>query len=88
MKPLRKALRLWIAAASVFTFFGGWILLAHSPKPVQPTSASTVNSAPLATIAPYQGLGDSSSQGGNGLNQFNLNSQPSTGSPMLRTGGS
>lgn len=86
MKPLRKGLRVWIAAASVFTFFGGWILLAHSPKPVQPTSSSTTNS--VTTIAPYQGFGDSGSQSGSGLNQFFPNSRSNSSSPMLRTGGS
>ena len=50
MKPFRKFLRYWIGLASVVTFLGGWVILAHSPKPVQPGATSLVQSAALPTL--------------------------------------
>jgi hypothetical protein len=81
MKIYRKALRYWIAIASALSFLGGWIILAHSPKPVQPV---TVQSAGLPTLAPlpaFYGL-NSTSNSSQSAPQFN------TGMPLLRTRGS
>jgi hypothetical protein len=62
-------------------------LLAHSPKPVPPTNTNVINLAPLPTLPPIQGFGlDSGS--GSGLSPFIPNNQPSSGVPLLRTGGS
>lgn len=90
MKLFRKILRFWIALASLLTFLGGWIILAHSPKPVQPQLV-TVQS--LATLPPIQAYG--SNVNNNGLGFFSNNApanpqsnQPSAGMPTLRTRGS
>jgi hypothetical protein len=86
MKIFRKALRYWIAIASVLSFLGGWVILAHSPKPVQPV---TVQSVVLPTLPPIQAFG---SVNNNGLGFFSPNSQTSPqssmGFPRMRTGGS
>jgi hypothetical protein len=87
MKVFRKLLRYWIAIASVLSFLGGWVILAHSPKPVQQTT--TVNSATLPDLPAIQAFGDVNN---NGLGFFSTNShanpQPRSGFPLLRTGGS
>ena len=87
MRIFRKVLRYWIAIASVLSFMGGWVILAHSPKPVQPV---TVQSAALPTLPPIQAFGDVNNNNGSGF--FSTNSQASppsgTGFPRMRTGGS
>jgi hypothetical protein len=90
MKIFRKLLRYWIAIASVLSFLGGWVILAHSPKPVQLTPA-TVQSVALPNLPPIQAYGGNVNN--NGLNFFsNNNTQsnqlPSANVPMLRTRGS
>jgi hypothetical protein len=54
MRPMRIALRFWLAATSVLSFLAGWIMLAHSPKPAH--SVSTSAGAPLAALAPMSML--------------------------------
>ena len=90
MKLLKLGIRFWILITSVASFLVGWAMLAHAPKPVQPSAA--VSSAP--TLAPLQPL-----QFGNNRNNdddFNnffqsgpniIQRQPSFG-PTFRTGGS
>jgi hypothetical protein len=90
MKIFKKVLRYWIAIASVLSFLGGWVILAHSPKPVQSQPAS-VQSVALPNLPPIQAYG--SNVNNNGLNFFSNNNsqsspQPSTSVPMLRTRGS
>ncbi len=88
MKPFKNFLRYWLAVMSVLTFVGGWIILAHSPKPVQPNK-STSSLAPLQNLAPITTFGTNNN--GSGLFPgLQNNSQPSTGFgfPTLRTGGS
>lgn len=90
MKIFRKVLRYWIAIASVLSFLGGWVILAHSPKPVQP-QPSSAQSVALPNLPPIQAYG--SNVNNNGLNFFSNNNtqsspQPSTSVPMLRTRGS
>jgi hypothetical protein len=84
MKIFRKALRYWIAIASVLSFLGGWVILAHSPKPVP---LATVQSAALPTIQAFD-----SNVNNNGLGFFSNNSQSAprqgSGVPLLRTRGS
>jgi hypothetical protein len=47
-RPLTNSLRVLIAAGSVGAFFGGWVLLAHSPNPYEKTASA----APLDAPAP------------------------------------
>jgi hypothetical protein len=93
MKIFRKILRYWIAIASVLSFLGGWVILAHSPKPVQQQAASVVPAA-LPTLPPIQAYGSTNN---NGIPFFSnqapanppaTNIQPSQAMPMLRTRGS
>ena len=90
MKVFRKVLRYWIAIASVLSFLGGWVILAHSPKPVQPQALASQFSKALPALPPIQAYG--SSVNNNGLGFFSNNapaaSQPSAGMPRLRTRGS
>ena len=88
MKIFRKALHYWIAIASVFSFLGGWALLAHSPKPVHTTSVANI--APLPNLPPIQAFGEGGQThlSSGGLIPFTPNNQPSAGMPLLRTGGS
>ncbi len=93
MKIFRKALRYWIAIASVLSFLGGWVILAHSPKPVQPQPA-TVLPAALPSLPPIQAYGGTTTS--NGITFFSnpapanppVNPQPSPLTPVLRTRGS
>jgi hypothetical protein len=98
MKLFRKILRYWIGLASMLSFLGGWVILAHSPKPVQFPSAtsSSVPPASLQGLPPIQAYGDTSS---NGLTFFSTPApstniqpiqpvQPSQNVPFLRTRGS
>ena len=101
MKLFRKLLRYWIGIASLLSFLGGWIILAHSPKPVQPQSTSaSVPPTVLSTLPPIQAYGGTSNNGptffsttapGNSTSN-NVQPiqpvQPSQGVPLLRTRGS
>ncbi len=88
MKPFKIFLRYWFAITSVLSFMAGWIILAHSPKPVQPTKAAN-DIAPLPTLPPIQTFGNNN----NGFGFFSnnnaqTNSQSGLGFPRMRTGGS
>lgn len=64
MKTYKLSLRIWIAFASVFGFFGGWALFAHSGKPapfltsssasnmVQPVNTATTVQAATNFVVP------------------------------------
>jgi len=84
MKLFRKALRYWIAITSVLSFMGGWVILAHSPKPVQPV---TVQSITLPAIQPFDGNVNTNSPGFFSDNS-QANPQLRSGLPSLRTRGS
>lgn len=56
MKATRLGLRLWISLGSLLSFAGGWILLAHAPKPVQPVATQSYTAAPMPTLAPLSPL--------------------------------
>jgi hypothetical protein len=75
MKTYKKVLRYWFAIASALSFLGGWIILAHSPKPVETTASQTIS---LPTLAPLPSFNSG----------INANPQFNTGMPLLRTRGS
>jgi len=73
MKLVKVGLRIWIALGSIVGFLGGWVLLAHAPKPasfLQPSSNAatsgsagvnlpiSLNPTPFPTIAPPPSLQD------------------------------
>ena len=87
MKFYKSFLHVWITFMSVLTFLGGWAMLAHSRKPIQPAQFSrAVSIAPLPTLAPIQAFGSTNSNGG--LTLFSPAPQVSSGFPLMRTGGS
>lgn len=93
MKPYKNFLRYWFVITSILSFVGGWIIFAHSPKPVQPTSNKGTNSlAPLTTLPPIQTFGTSNNNNGGGLGGLfsgsSNNNQQGFGFPTIRTGGS
>lgn len=84
MKIFKRSMRLWITIASMFSFFGGWILLAHANKPAplqfaQPAISAPASSPSIQTINPSFPSGGFS---------FPSQSQPFFNRPVLRTGGS
>jgi len=98
MKLFRKILRYWIGIASVLSFMGGWVILAHSPKPVQfqSVSSSAIPPTTLPNLPPIQAYGATTS---NGMTFFSTSApsnnvqpiqpvQPSQVVPLLRTRGS
>jgi len=91
MKPIKKYLRYWFAVTSVLSFVGGWIILAHSPKPVPPTK--TTNLAPLQALPSIQTFGTTNNNN-NGFDLFSTGPQNNNqsgsgfGFPVMRTGGS
>ena len=94
MKPYKNFLRYWFAITSVLSFVGGWIIFAHSPKPVNPTNTvkGTNSRAPIPTLPPIQTFG-SSNNTNNGLGGLfssgsQNNNQQGLGFPRIRTGGS
>jgi hypothetical protein len=85
MKIIKTALHYWFAIVSVFSFLVGWGMLAHSLKPIQP---STVNATSLPALPPIQAFGSGGGNGGSGLNFPSPGNQSNFGFPILRTGGS
>lgn len=90
MRRMKNILRLWIASISLGGFLGGWVLLAHAPKPASTSTSSTnTASAPLPTLTPLPPLnanigGSQFSQPAPSLPSF----QTRSFLPMMRTGGS
>ncbi|HEY9152687.1 MAG TPA: hypothetical protein VIN60_07370 [Anaerolineales bacterium] len=62
MRFFKASLRTLIMLVSTFSFLGGWVLLAHSLKPVSNSSSSAaymtsgIAATPLPTLAPLPGL--------------------------------
>ncbi len=103
MKILKFGLRIWLAIGSLVGFLGGWILLAHAPKPASFLSSSSNSGSgsdvatntlltPFPTIAPPPSLQDLQS-GQSQLQPLQVQPAPQLPSsnffpPRLRTGGS
>jgi hypothetical protein len=91
VRRIKNILRLWLAGVSLGGFLGGWVLLAHAPKPASSSSSSSSNAvvAPLPTLTPLPPL--NANVGGDQFVQP-APSLPSIRSrafvPMLKTGGS
>jgi hypothetical protein len=91
MKRMKNVLRLWMASVSLGGFLGGWVLLAHAPKPASTTSSSSSSPvlAPVPTLTPLPPLsanigGSQVSHAAPAMPSF----QTQTFLPMLRTHGS
>ena len=80
MRIVRFLLRLYIAVTSVFSFLVGWILFAHSPKPVSAApAAAAAEVTPMPTLAPLPPLdlsGSSLGDNSGSLPQFSVQSPP------------
>jgi hypothetical protein len=87
MNLFKKILHYWLAIVSFFSFLVGWVMLAHSIKPIQPTESSAPSLIPLPTLPPIQTFGNENNSG-NGLDLTIPMNQPNLGFPRLRTGGS
>ncbi len=91
MKILKLSLRLWISIASLFSFMVGWIMLAHSPKPSQPSASPQSVVTPLPTLEPLQPLNSDDNSGGIQNQQFFFDNQAQPvfrSRPFFSTGGS
>ncbi len=92
MKNFKNILRIMLAVASALSFLGGWITLAHSRKPVQPTQAQPHQVQELAPLAPLPPINGGSNNNNNGLFNLitpgNLPASRSRVAPMFRTSGS
>jgi hypothetical protein len=85
MKHFKPILRIWIAFCSLVGFFGGWAMLAHSPKPVQAAQSAAVGQPiQLAPLPPMPSF----NQTGSNLQPIPFQPQTSFVMPQLRTGGS
>jgi hypothetical protein len=90
MKSLKKAIRIWIATASLAGFMGGWLLLAHAGKPAPLQTQTSTSLTPIPTLPPLSSLNDGSFNS----SSFGFQSLPSApqvssrGFPRLRTSGS
>ena len=88
MKSMKIFLRYWFAITSVLSFVGGWIIFAHSPKPIQPTKANN-SPAPLPNQSPIQTFGVPNSNSNNGFGIFSPQNNTQQGFGFsIRTGGS
>ena len=93
---LRMVLRIWIGTASLFSFLIGWVMLAHSLKPVSgsasASSAQAAQAAPIPTLAPMPNLDMWNQAGAGGVQSVQPNLLPlpsfSMGAPVFTTGGS
>jgi len=72
MKLYKGILHFMITLVSAFAFLTGWVTLAHSLKPTQPTKEETL--APLDPLPPI-GVGNVQSES-NGFQVFSPSSRP------------
>ncbi len=87
MKLLKFGLRFWITVTSVVSFVGGWILLAHAPKPAQLSFGNTSSVPTLEPLPPLSAFDSSTSAQTQPL--FSVQPrQRFSSNPFFRTGGS
>jgi len=86
MKITKTLLHVWIALASVAAFFLGWIGLAHSPKPIQPQTATntTTTLAPLPAMPSLSQIQERSVT----ASPFLASSRSASSRPVFRSRGS
>lgn len=82
MKFWKITLRIWITIISTASFMGGWIILAHSPKPNQ---APQQQAAQIVTLPPIPSLQEQIVSGGQSMPIF---AQTNTRRRILRTSAS
>jgi hypothetical protein len=87
VKIYKTFLHVWITIVSLLSFLGGWAMLAHSRKPIQPSHSNVVDLAPLPTLAPIQAFGNTGANS-NGLGLLSSNPRPRIRSSFLSTSGS
>ncbi len=80
MKLQKIVLRGWLAGTSLLLFVGGWIALAHSPKPVAVKTSRDLAAPVFQPIPSLEELSD-----GQGFSQPRMVQVPMT---RLRTRGS
>lgn len=98
MKLFKLGLRFWIGLTSIFSFLGGWVMLAHSPKPVQSSTSAAVSAVaatPLPTLAPLAPMQNFSFNNDSGFQNVPVIVQPTipqnnffSQQPIFTTGGS
>ncbi len=89
MKIVKTALHYWIALISVLSFLVGWVMLAHSLKPVQASQAASQNTVALPALPPIQAFGGlTGNNSSSGLNLSAPSNPPVSVFPRLRSGGS
>jgi len=84
MKIIKKSMRVWITAASLFSFLVGWVFFAHSNKPAPLQVSQPAQSTPVSNRT-FQSLSRNTQSGGF---PFIVQNQSNSFSPRLRTGGS
>ncbi len=93
MQHFKIGLRIWIALSSVLGFLSGWALLAHSPKPAQPSQhlqpvqVQPVSLPPLPPMPSFDS-GNTTIQQMPVIPQSSFIPQSNYGYPSMRTGGS
>lgn len=85
MKAFKSVLRVWLAATSAVIFLATWVILGHSPNPIDSRSSQTSVTS-LPTIAPFQPLSDEDSRPF-GWQLFSQNNRPQRRTTFV-TGGS
>lgn len=90
MKRTKSILRVWMASISLGGFLGGWVLLAHAPKPASSSSTSSNPVvAPMPTLTPLPSIGAGvagSTSSGPVVSMPTFRSRAFL--PVMRTGGS
>jgi hypothetical protein len=88
MKHIKPIIRIWIAFCSLAGFFGGWAILAHSPKPAQAAAGRQAAAASQMVQLPPLPPMPSFSQANSDFQPVPFQPQTSFSMPRLRTGGS
>jgi hypothetical protein len=87
MKLWKFLIRIWFTAASLVSFFVGWAVLAHAPKPNQSTVTNASLSLPKLDPVPSLEQAAIPNQQFGSQPQFSF-ARPSQQMRVLRSGGS